>query len=183
MAMDPLPQWVQAIAAIKPDKTSLASKLGDAIDQRVTGKLQLAMVMGPPAQFTWAKATFVQLIENLPASPVLPAGLMAIANAWEASMMASTLVVSPGAYVGSPAPPTLFSVVISSIIMPPSIEAGKAVLQAQLMSAAPIPDPNASPLGPALFSAFSTLIGMVVGLNSVSPPTGPEPLSIPSPVI
>lgn len=181
--IDPLPQWIDAIAAIAPDKDSGAKKLADAIDQRVTGKLALALLGGPPAQFTWQPAMFANIIMNLPPSPDAVSGIMMLCNAWEAATMASTLVVTPGAFLGASAPPTLYSVVIASILLPPSIVAAKQVMFAALSTAVPIQDIHMSPLGNAVYSAFSALQAMVTGLNSVPPPPGPQPLIVVSPVL
>lgn len=183
MAMDPLPTWKQEIKNIKPDKSNLTDKLADVIDQRVTGKLATSLIQGPPVQFTWQKSIFASLIKPLPAAPALPPGLQQYCDAWEAATLASTIVVAPGNFFGVSAPPTLFSVVIASILMPPSIAAGKAAMFAALSSAAPIQIADLSPLAQALYTAFSTLQVQATGLNSVPPPPGPQPLVAVSPVL
>lgn len=120
---------------------------------------------------------------NLPASPDVASGTAMLCNAWEAATMASTIVVSPGSFVGVSAPPTLYSVVIAAIILPPTILAGKQAMQAALMAAVPVQDPKLSPLANALYSAFSALQGQVTGLDSTPTPAGPLPLVTVSPVL
>jgi hypothetical protein len=183
MAMDKLDVWIDEITGIKPGDKNLTSELADKIDQRVTGKLQLSLLGGPPASFTWKKELFVKLIENLPASQDTASGLKAFADAWQAATMASTLQVGPGAFIGTSSPPTLFSVVMSSILVPASVMAASQALLAQLSSASPLPDAKLSPVPSAFFSAFSSLQAQVVGLDSTPTPAGPLPLTIVSPVI
>jgi len=181
--MDPLDVWQKEIQDIKPAKKNLTKELADKIDQRVTGKMVLSMLGGPPAQFTWKKEIFVQLIENLPPSNDTVAGITMYCNAWEAATMASVLTVTPGAFIGAPAPPTLFSVVASTVLMPPSIAAGKKIIFDLLSSAVPVKNPKESKLAQAMFSAFSSLQGQVTGLDSTPTPAGPLPLTVVSPVV
>ncbi len=186
MPMDLLPIWIDEIAKIKPDSTnsgSWANTLADVVDKRVTGKLNIVAIKGQ-VSFTFKKDVFAQLLKlALPATTPLP--LQKVANAWEAAVMASTLVVAPGAYIlPTPTPATGFASISASIILPPSIATGKTLLLQKLLSLPPVNVANLSMLGPALFAAFSALQASVTGIDLVTPPAGPHPLVVPtSPVI
>jgi hypothetical protein len=173
---------MDAISALKPDdgKTGAwADNLADAVDKLVTNKAQVAGVMGS-ASFTFQKALFATGLKKAMPVTAAPQGAMAIADAWEMAILASTMVIPPGSSLGVASPATTWSVVAATIILPPSVALGKLSLMQTLSSAPPVPETSASQLGPALYQAFASLMVSISGMNSLPPPSGPTPLPLPS---
>lgn len=182
MPMDPLNIWVKEISGLKADSGKSgdwADKLADVVDQRVTGKLGVVGVIGQ-VSYTFNKSIFATMLKLSSPTPAAADAAMKIANAFEAAASASTLIVPPGSALGAPAPPTLWSVVAVSIILPPSVSIGKGLIIQMLASSPPVPDAMASQMGPALFAAFGAMQASVTGLNSLPPPAGPLPLALPA---
>lgn len=125
--------------------------------------------------FTFAKPVFeTQLLTLTPTNDQV-AGITGFANAWEAALLASTIVIAPGTYIPPATPATTFSIVASSIIDLTSIALGKAKLL-ELVTAPPVADAQNS-LFPVKFREATLLLTITVsGTNSVSPPAGPNPL-------
>lgn len=183
MPIDPVNIWIDEIAKLKVDSAkdqSWAERLATIVDRRVTSKLQLVKVKGQ-ITFTFQKAIFEAQLRKIFVSKTINLPAEQIAQAWETAVLASRLVVATGSYVGSPTPPTTFSVVASSKLIPASIKAGRAVIVQELLANKPVPNAYQSQLGPALFKGFKLLQATVSGTNSDSTPA---PLSVPStPVI
>lgn len=169
-------QWDIEVT-LDPTGTQFAENIGKFIVNRVDGKLNVGgpVTMASPAQFTFNKSLFVSLIKALTPTQDAEQGRKKIADAWLAATTASTMVVSPGAYVGAPVDPTKFSVIIATVIVP---AAGYASLLAGLL-AAPIAGTALTTKFPEeLQKAFSLVTFAISGLNSQKPPDGPLPLSI-----
>lgn len=180
MPLDPEAAWNDAIANLKPDKgPDWAKGFADAIDSCCTGKTELTGVVGKPT-FTFNKAIFMAQLMTLAPVPDPVSAAMGFANAWGTAMLASTMIVPPGSALGASAPPTLWSVVITSLIDPPTIELAKAFLIATLPTLEATKDAKQSKTGGTFRSAFLMCTCTVTGLNSLPPPPGgPGPLPFP----
>lgn len=177
--LDPVSVWSDEFASLPlVGDPSWAMNMADVVDSLVTGKLQINEI-SPPSSFTFMKAVFAAQLLPIVAAPP-PAGAFAMAAAWGAAMQASQMVVSAGASVGAPSPATTFSAPPVTILLPPSIAAAQAVLAAALLAAPPVPDAKASIIGPAMRTAFVSVLASVTGINSVPPPGGPAPLLLPA---
>jgi len=136
-----------------------------------------ATIVGAPATFTFAQPAFqTPLAAGLPPDPTGASGIAAIASAWEASILASTMSALPGISVGAPSPATTFSAIASIVVEPTSLTAAKAALIAALTAAPPVSTPLSSAYPGAFRDAFLMLQYVITGTNSVSPPAGPNPL-------
>lgn len=159
-----------------PTGTKFAQNIGNFIANRVDGKLSLTggITLASPASFTFNKGVFVALIQALQPTTDPIAGRKKIADAWQAAVLASTMVVPAGAYVGASADPTKFSVI--SLVLPIPA-AGYASLLAGLL-AAPLAGAALQTKFPEeLFTAFTLVTYSIAGLNSLHPPDGPNPLT------
>jgi hypothetical protein len=179
MPIDPEPIWKQQFASLAPDsKMEWPTNIANIVDQRVTNKLQISGITGQ-VTFTWQKAIFENILKTMAPSPTTASGAQVIASAWQSATAVSTVVVAPGSSVGAPSPPTIFSVVISSLIDPPSIAAGSQIIVAMLTASAPVQNSMDAAIGPAILKAFKLLTVSVIGINSIPPPAGPTPLNAP----
>ena len=179
MPIDPQSAFKSTISSLKPTNGPLWAKdIADAVDGLVTNKAGLSVITGT-CTFTFNKALFMVGIMAL--GPILAAPIAAqtIGIAWGNAMLASIMVVAPGAFIGSPAPPTLFSVIISTIVDPPSVVAAQTALIATLSAMQAVKIASDSVLGPALHTAFMSCTATVTGMNSIPPPAGPLPLLAP----
>lgn len=179
MPIDPQSAFKSAISSLKPTNGPLWAKdIADAVDGLVTNKAGLSVITGT-CTFTFNKALFMAGIMGLVPSLVAPIAAQTIGIAWGNAMLASIMVVAPGAFIGSPAPPTLFSVIISTIVDPPSVVAAQTALIATLSAMQAVKIASDSVLGPALHTAFMSCTATVTGMNSIPPPAGPLPLVAP----
>ena len=179
MAMPPVNDWIDGFAGLTPAGIpDWATNMADLVDSLVTGKVALMGLTGS-VTFTFNKAAFMAALLTISIAPSAAIGAQNFATAWQMGMLASTIVVAPGAFIGVSTPPTLFSVVASSILDPVGIVAGKAILSSNLATALPVSDAQLSVIGPSFFAAFSLCSSTVTGMNSVSPPIGPLPLTAP----
>lgn len=183
MPIDPESGFKSAISELKPVSTPLWTKdLASKIDGLVTMKAGLGVITGT-CSFTFNKALFMSGLMPLAATPVAASAAQIIGQAWGNAMLVSTMVVAPGAFMGSPAPATLFSVIISSLIDPPSVMAAQTALIATLVAMQGVEKPNDSKIGPAIRTAFISCTATVTGLNSLPPPpAGPGPLPLTAPM-
>lgn len=186
MPIDPLPMWLKEFKnlPVRGDKDppgKWADDLADFIDKRVTNKMGLGSpLMGPPSTFTFQKALFSAPLKALQAVPEPISGRIAVANAWQSAILASTMVPGAGLAVGSPAPPTLFSAPPVVMIFPVSVTLAYTGMVADLIAMPLAPDALGSKMPSILYTAFTKLMYMVQGLNSLPPPAGPLPLMLPS---
>ena len=180
MPIDPESSWIDTVNNIEPVTAPPAGvkNIVDAIDAAVSSKAGLQGLVGSPPQFTFQKAIMLaQMLALAPSpDPVIPATL--ISQAWLAAATASIMIVSPGTAVGAAAPPTMFSVVIATIVDPPSLVLAQTALMADLISvmSTPVDDYKDSDFGPAFRRAFLSLTYTVTGLDSTPTPAGPLPL-------
>lgn len=182
MPIDPEQQWTDAFANLATDKSpNWAMAFASAVDERVTGKAQLTGILGS-VTFTFNKALFATQLMSLSPSPVAPAAMMGFANAWATAMSASQMVVAPGSAFGAPAPPTLWSVIFTSMLDAPMIQSGKAFLASTLSALPPAKNAKDSKFGATFRSAFLMCTASITGLNSLPiPPAGPGPLPFAAP--
>jgi len=183
MPIDPENSWIETVNKLPPTKTAPEGfkALAKAVDACVTSKAQLTGIVGPPPTFTFNKALFLTGLLSMGPVPATPAGVTAFVQAWAGAVTASVMVVSPGSAFGAAAPPTLFSVVISAILDPPSLAAAQSALIAELTASGlkPVKNYKDSKVGPGMLKAFKLLSYTVTGLNSIPPPAGPLPLVAP----
>lgn len=184
MPMDPEPKWKEALGSIAPASgVQWAMKMADAVDGLCTSKAQLSGITGS-VTFTFNKAIFAAQLLAVAPSPTTAIAAQVMANCWATAMQASMIVVAPGSSFGSPAPPTLWSVVIMSMLDVPSIMLAKTALIAELTVLQFVKEEKKSPLGPAFRNAFLKCTATVNGLNSLPPPpAGPGPLPLIVPVV
>lgn len=184
MPMDPEPKWKEALGSIPPSSgIQWAMKMADAVDGLCTGKAQLSGITGS-VSFTFNKAIFAAQLLSVAPSPTTAIAAQVMANCWSTAMMASMIVVAPGSSFGSPALPTLWSVVILSMLDIPSIMLAKVALGVELTVLQVVQKEKESPLGPAFRNAFLKCTATVSGLNSLlPPPAGPGPLPLIVPMV
>lgn len=181
MAIDALQIWKDELAALpKVADTSWAANFAAWYADRLAGITTSPAALVPSGfVFTFAQPAFAaQLLALGPETSAL-AGITGFANAWEAALNATTVVVAPGSAIPPPTPPTIFSVVISTTIDPASIAAGKAKLL-ELVTAPPVADPQNSQFPVKFREATLLLTITVIGLDSQPPPSagpGPQPLT------
>lgn len=178
MAIDALQIWKDELAALpKVADTSWAANFAAWYADRLAGITTSPSALVPTGfVFTFAEAIFAaQLLSLTPTTSAL-AGITGFANAWEAALNATTVVVGPGSFKPPSSPATLFSVVATTIIDPPSIALGKAKLL-ELVTAPPVADPQNSQF-PVKFREATLLLTITVsGTNSITPT--PTPLTVP----
>lgn len=134
------------------------------------------MYTDPGFTFTFQSSIFqAQLLTLMPTLNALQ-GITGFANAWEAAILASIALSAPGAILMPASPATTFSTVITTLIDPASIVLGKAKIL-ELASASPVENANDSQFPVKFREATLQLTFTVVGLNSVPPPAGPQPLT------
>lgn len=181
--LDPADTWAKKFKDLKPvADPSWSMTLATTVGSLVTGKLEIATIMGSPATFNFMVPTFAGALASLAPVQTAPEGAKGFADAWEAAINSSIMLVLPGAYVGAPAPPTLYSVVFSTIVDPPSVALAKVGLISALVAIKPSED-AAKDFASAFRNAFLALTWTTQGLNSLPPPpAGPGPLPFPNPM-
>ena len=179
MAIPPAIVFQNKIASLKPTSaTDWAPNLAAAVASLVNGMVSLSPLMGS-ITFTFQQSVFATQLMSIPPGNMAAVQANLIATAWASAVQASTLVVAPGSFLGVPAPPTLFSVVMVSMIDAASIASAKAFLAAQLSAAQPVSIGVQNKFGSAIHDAFLMLTATVSGLNSIPSPSGPTPLMAP----
>lgn len=177
MAIDALQIWKDELAALpKVADTSWAANFAAWYADRLAGITTSPSALVPTGfVFTFAQAAFAAQLLSLAPTTSAAAGIMGFANAWQTALLATTAVVGPGSFKPPTSPATLFSAVISTIIDPASITAGKAKLL-ELVTAPPVADPQNSAF-PVKFREATLLLSITVtGLDSTPTPAGPLPL-------
>lgn len=174
MAIDPLSTWKSTLAALpKVADTSWAANFAAWYAGRIVAiTTDPASLVPTGFVFTFNQALFAsQLIALTPVNDAL-SGITGFANAWEAAILATTVVVAPGTFQPPTSPATLFSVIATTVIVPASIAAGKAKI-IELASSPPVADVNDSEF-PLKFREATLLLKInVTGTNSVTPTPGP----------
>ncbi len=168
--LEPLNVWKETFARVSPSANeSWARALSSWADERSTGKLQLATVMGS-VQFTFQKGIFLSELQRLAPVSNAQQGALGFANAWEKALMSSQLLVLPGSFLGAPTPATTWSVV-TSLIDASSVAAGKAHLVSRLTAAPPVAETPNAIFADAFHGAFFLLTATVTGMNCLPIPT------------
>ena len=178
MSLEPLSVWKSTLAALPPTNTGAWS--ANFASWYATRTLPISpdpsVFLASGFLFTFNSAIFqTQLSALMPVNNAV-AGITGFANAWEAAILASTVLVAPGSALVPPSPPTIFSVVATSIIDAPSIALGKLKLL-ELVSAPQVPDANDSQFPEKFRDATMLLTFTVTGINSIAPV--PTPLVAP----
>lgn len=153
--------------------SSWKATLGLFLDDLVSSKLKLATV------FTAAGLNAGEFTFNVDSfkSGLLGNTAAAIANAWETSILASTMTVAALSYIGTKTPVNTFSIVTSATFDPASISLGKVkILELALLE--PTSDPLESLFAVKFRDAFLMLTVSIAGTNSVV--SSPAPLSSPA---
>lgn len=177
MAVDSLNIWKSTLSSLpKVTDGSWSSSFSSWYANRIIAISPDPSVLIPAGfLFTFNVAIFSSMLSSLTPVPTAAAGILGFANAWEAALLASTAVMGPGSALVPPSPPTIFSVVITTVIDPASIALGKAKLL-ELVTAPPETDANNS-LFPEKFRDATLLLTITVtGLDSTPIPAGPLPL-------
>ncbi len=182
MAIDPLSTWKSTLAALpKVADASWAANFAAWYAGRIVGITTDPSALVPTGfVFTFNQALFASGLSSLGPTPSAVAGITAFADAWLASMQASTAVVAPGSFAPPSSPTTLFSVVNSTTIDAASMTAARSKLL-ELTSAAPVADANDSEFPVKFREATLLLTITVIGLDSQPPPSagpGPQPLTV-----
>lgn len=176
--IDPQNAFIEKINNLPPSTNAdkALQDLVDAVSSLVSAKAELTGIIGT-VSFTFEKAVFYQGLKALtPATDrITPA--QKISSAWAQAISASKMVVPPGVSFGAPTPPTLFSAIISTTLDPDSLVLAKTELMNAIINQQPVDNYKKSDYGPAYRRAFSMLTYTVTGLNSIPPPTGPQPLT------
>ena len=148
--------------------------LGDYLEALLSSLLTL-QTYSPAPVFTFGTSAFVSGLSG--SDPAVPgSGIIALQTAFNAGVLASTMVVAPGTSFTPPTPATTFSVVTTTLPDVPSIALGVAKI-AELSAAEPTSDPLLSEFPVILREAFVLLTYTVIGTNSVAPT--PAPLTDP----
>lgn len=171
--LEPLGVWKSEFASLGTvDIGTWAASLASCVSKRTTMKLGLMQISGP-VQYLFNQALFqARLSASLPTDSQNAAALQ-IASSWESAVMASPMLVLPGASIGAPTPPTTWSVV-AAVLDPPSVQMGKVSLVRSLSRIKAVDKGIDSQLAEALRNAFLKLSFTVTGINS---------LPIPSPLV
>jgi len=177
--MDLLTVWKSTFAVLPLDATgppgvvyptTLAAWIAARVDVKMIHGPPFG---GPPPVFTFDQPTFAAGIAGLPQDPIGLPGPTAFADAWKAAILTSIMVTPVGTFIGSPAPPSLYSAVFSTIVTTALLTAAHALLITNLIAAVPAATGLLSTYPDALFTAFSGLGYDVSGLDSVLPIPGP----------
>lgn len=152
----------------KVSDSSWKQNFANWIAARTDGKLVLA-TYSPSPSFTFNSATFQN---NL--SETINTGLASLVAAWNSSIAASTMAVTPPTYFTPQTPQSTFSTVISVLPDPASIAVGASII-AELALAQPTTDS----LFPVKFrNAFLSLTYTVTGTDS----SAPTPIALVDPI-
>jgi hypothetical protein len=170
--MDALNTWESNWANIALDSTggSFATNIASFIAARVNGKLGIAPPNSGTAVFTFNSSVFASSIASLKPTQTPASNLNQIASAWQSAILASTFIVSSGAYIGSPSPATLFAAPPAATPIP---SAGMAALSAELNIGFNTPTASASVFPIAFYNAFAALQFSLTGMNSLVPTPTP----------
>ena len=164
MAVNPEATWISTFAsAMGPvADTSWAAALA-AWAGTEADLMELTSITG--ATFTFNLAVFTaQLLSLVSPNPAQTPALLTFATAWEAAVLASTMVVAGGSGFG-------FSAIVGTGVASNS-SAAKLILAAALVGP-PTDDITASAFPPAFRTGFLALVYLVTG--SGVPPTAPFP--------
>ena len=154
------PLWADNLAALVGTQVALAQLVG------ITG----AMV------YTYTQPLLASGLKLNTQTPAQLSAAISTAEAWGSAAAASLMVVAPGASFGAPTPATIFSVVTTTLLDPPSLILAKQSIVTKIMSSVPSTDDGM--LMDAFYEAFKKLTFSVTGINSITPT--PTPLVVPT---
>lgn len=178
MPIDALQDWKDELENLpKVNDSSWALNFAEWYADRLVNIEADSSVLDTSAGFvfTFAETTFALALTSLSPTTDPVAGITSFANAWESAILATTVVVAPGAFIPPSDPATTFSAVTGTVIDPPSIAAAKAKI-IELGSSSPVDDPQDSEFPVKFREATLLLTITVTGLNSLPTPT---PLVVP----
>lgn len=161
--------WAEQCKPVKNDtwKKNLANFIMAQVSHKLTTEGLLASGGAGGMTFTFGKEAFQGALADNKAET--------LASAFEAGILASTVLVAVGSFVGTQAPASTFSVITTSVINPASLIAAKAKVL-EVMGLPPKEAANQSQFPLKLREAFLLLKIDTVGLDSTPTPAGPLPL-------
>lgn len=168
----------EAAVPITNSKSEGIDNFVSFIDKEVSGQLTISTPIVGPSIYTWQPSIMKAKLLSISSSTQQSLGAQIISDAWAAATLASSMFVSAGAYVGSPSPATLFLAPPAVVILPPSIELAKVSLFSALTTLEPTKEISLVPV--EIRKAFLAIKFSAIGLNSIIPPAGPQPLVVPS---
>jgi hypothetical protein len=184
MALDPLDTWKEELEKLPQSDVPAVGSLEfagwykDRIINIETDSSALDTSAG--FTFTFNFVLFAALLKVPPPVDVASVGVTTFALSWQLAMVTTIypalLNVAPGAFIGAPTPPNLFSVINSVVIDPPSLAAGFDRL-VELAESVPAETAKEADLSLAMKEATELLTITVVGLDSTPSPAGPLPLT------
>lgn len=172
MAIDALSVWKSTMAALpKTTDNTWAANFSGWINDRLasadTDPTQL--VNATPLSFVLDDAGMQSDLEALSPSSNATTAIADFADAFEASLNNTVVVVTAGAFIPPSGPTTLFSAVSSTTIDAASITAAKAKIN-ELASEPPVADVDDSKFPEKYREAFLLLTITVIGTDSDGPP-------------
>jgi hypothetical protein len=183
-----LATWTSALDNLpKVTNSTWRANLANAVDDLVTGKLEIAAILGTTSAFTFGKSDFQTELASCVATSSTSEAAGHFADAWAAGMSAATWSVSVGAYVGTSSPATTYGSVNSAGVPSPptasTVVASITSARAGLVSAITSLEPSNSsqPFAEALRNAFLAVTANVNGYNAIPyapPSTYPAPLTV-----
>lgn len=149
--------------------------LANFIDGQLTSKLTTSGLLkagGAGAMtFTFGKDAFKSALTDNKAAT--------LASAFEAGILASTVAIASGAFIGSDSPTTKFSSITTAVVNPASVALAKAkVLEVNGLPSTK--EANKSEFPVKLRAAALLLTIGIVGFDSTPPTAGPLPLTDPT---
>lgn len=166
MTVASLQNWKDSFAEIElvVDQT-WKNNLGSWMSDNTSGMKLAGYSPSNKISYSFNSSSFAA---SLPDSDKIPVFSTALATAWEAGVLASTLTITPP--MSSPA----WTAITSVTVDPASISVGKGLIQAMVL--APVETARESPIIPPLRSAFLsltyTVIGVIGGQSTTLPAQG-----------
>lgn len=168
MAIAPLTTWRSSFAALPlVTDTSWQANIANWVNDNISGANKLALngMGGTGLTFTFNKATFQSGLASAN-------NIAGFATAFQSALTASLAVVGAGSFIGVSTPATLFSVVTTTVIDPPSIIlAYNKILE--LNTAQAVTNSYDSDFPLRFREAILLLTITTSGMNSVTPTPSP----------
>ena len=177
MAIDPLSVWKSTLAELPAvaDNSWSETFAGWYHSRILSIETNPSQLIPSGFVFNFQESVFAAQLSSLTPVDNSLAGITGFANAWEAALLASTAVLAPGSAIPPPTPKTIFSLINSTVIDPSSIAAGKAKIL-ELVTAPAVSDTQNSEFPEKFRDATLLLTITTQGLDSQTPPDGPQPL-------
>lgn len=173
--IDPLATWKSELKKLEPiDSADWAIKFAQFVADRVPMAELDAKVMTATGlfSFTFNQALFASGLFPILPSPSAPPVILQFANAWEAAVLASVAVSTPGIAFNPATPATIFSAVISTTVDIPSVAIGKLKIM-ELAYIKVDKDTDGSEFAEKFRDAFLSLTFTVSGINTITPTPTP----------